>query len=440
MNPLLAAPDEATFRTALLGGLGAYPTYYEAMAPTQPRRTASCWAGPAAPPPLDAAGFRAALAPGAHVVDGRSRAEFAAGHLPGSLNIELDDSFASYVGWFVPFGARRRARPARAARRGASTRRRSSCSASATTGSTACSRAASRAGRTPAVRTLESLPDDDGRGAPRTGRSPAANGYALDVRDPNEWREDGVVPGAHPDPARRPGRPAGLDPARRPDHGHVQVGSARVASRRACSTPPAVDVRLIARGGAPDWPDDRAPLPVDPDAAPLTTPPATRSRHHARRLDAADPSPAYRDRFLLPTRAPTARPKVYLAGQSLGAQPAAARAAVEAELEAWAHARRRWLVRQGRRLARGRRRDLRESTARLVGARPDEVATLNTLTVNLHLLLATFFRPAGARTAILIDAPTFPSDRYAVESQLRLARARPGERPHRRPATRRRGR
>ncbi len=56
----------------------------------------------------------------------------------------------------------------------------------------------------------------------------------------------------------------------------------------------------------------------------------------------------------------------------------------------------------------------------LVGARPSEVATLNTLTVNLHLLLASFFRPAGERTAILIDAPTFPSDRYAVESHLRL--------------------
>ena len=58
-------------------------------------------------------------------------------------------------------------------------------------------------------------------------------------------------------------------------------------------------------------------------------------------------------------------------------------------------------------------------TAGLVGARPDEVATLNTLTVDLHLLLAAFYRPVGRRTAILIDAPTFPSDRYAVVSQLR---------------------
>ena len=139
---------------------------------------------------------------------------------------------------------------------------------------------------------------------------------------------------------------------------------------------------------------------------------------HARALDAADPLTAYRDRFLLPT-ADDGSPKVYLAGQSLGAQPATARAAVEAELEAWARlgvdgwfARERaWIDADDA---------LRGSTARLVGARPAEVATLNTLTVNLHLLLATFFRPAGARTAILIDAPTFPSDRYAVESQLRL--------------------
>jgi kynureninase len=62
---------------------------------------------------------------------------------------------------------------------------------------------------------------------------------------------------------------------------------------------------------------------------------------------------------------------------------------------------------------------LRDATARLVGARPREIATLEALTVDLHLLLASFFRPSGRRTAILIDAPTFPSDRYAVVSHLR---------------------
>jgi kynureninase len=137
----------------------------------------------------------------------------------------------------------------------------------------------------------------------------------------------------------------------------------------------------------------------------------------ARALDAADPLSTYRDRFLLPVGG-DGRPKAYLAGMSLGAQPVGAREAVERELEAWArlgvdgwfagdHG---WLEADG---------VLREATAGLVGGRPDEVATLNTLTINLHLLLAAFYRPEGRRTAILIDAPTFPSDRYAVDSHLR---------------------
>ncbi len=138
----------------------------------------------------------------------------------------------------------------------------------------------------------------------------------------------------------------------------------------------------------------------------------------ARRLDAEDPLAGYRDRFLLPARSDGSL-KVYLAGQSLGAQPVAARAAVEVELDAWSRlgvdgwfaSHGAWMAADGA---------LRESAATLVGARPAEVTTMNTLTVNLHLLFATFYRPAGDRTAILIDAPTFPSDRYAVESQLRL--------------------
>jgi len=150
----------------------------------------------------------------------------------------------------------------------------------------------------------------------------------------------------------------------------------------------------------------------------VTTAEADLGEARARRLDAADPLARYRDRFLLPPGA-DGHPKAYLAGQSLGAQPVTARSEVEMELDAWARlgvdgwwARERsWLEADDA---------IRVATARLVGARPGEVATLNTLTVNLHLLLATFFRPAGARTAILIDAPTFPSDRYAVESQLRL--------------------
>ena len=132
--------------------------------------------------------------------------------------------------------------------------------------------------------------------------------------------------------------------------------------------------------------------------------------------DAADPLAAQRERFHMPV-GPDGSPRIYLAGQSLGAQPRSAREAVEAELEAWArlgvqghfHEGATWVSYDE---------PMREPTARLVGALPDEVATMNTLTVNLHLLLASFFRPSGDRTKILIDAPTFPSDRYAVESQL----------------------
>ena len=136
----------------------------------------------------------------------------------------------------------------------------------------------------------------------------------------------------------------------------------------------------------------------------------------ARALDAADPLSDWRDRFALPSGR-DGRPKAYLAGMSLGAQPVDARAAVERELDRWAalgvdgwFGPDGWLEADGA---------VREMTARIVGARPDEVTTANTLTINLHLLLAAFFRPQGRRTMILIDAPTFPSDRYAVASQLR---------------------
>ena len=148
----------------------------------------------------------------------------------------------------------------------------------------------------------------------------------------------------------------------------------------------------------------------------MTTIKAPIGEASARALDAADPLATWRDRFNLPIGS-DGRPKAYLAGMSLGAQPVGARQAVERELDAWARlgveawfGDEGWLEKDG---------VVREATAGIVGARPSEVATLNTLTINLHLLMAAFFRPSGRRTSILIDAPTFPSDRYAVDSQLR---------------------
>ena len=141
------------------------------------------------------------------------------------------------------------------------------------------------------------------------------------------------------------------------------------------------------------------------------------SEAYARVLDAADPLTALRDRFLLPVGA-DGTAKAYLAGQSLGAQPRTARAAVERVLDAWATLGvdghfdpAGWLDLDER---------LRGSSARLVGAQAHEITTVDALTIGMHLLLATIYRPSGRRRAILIDAPTFPSDRYAVESHLRL--------------------
>lgn len=138
----------------------------------------------------------------------------------------------------------------------------------------------------------------------------------------------------------------------------------------------------------------------------------------ARALDRADPLASFRGAFRLPVDA-DGRALVYLLGNSLGAMPHAARADVEEILEAWprygvegfATGERPWMTYQDA---------LREPLARLVGARPGEVVTMNTLTVNLHLLLASFYRPRPGRTRVLMEARAFPSDTYAVTSHLHL--------------------
>ncbi len=146
------------------------------------------------------------------------------------------------------------------------------------------------------------------------------------------------------------------------------------------------------------------------------------SEAHARALDDADPLTALRERFRVP-RGDDGTPIAYLAGQSLGAQPIAAEAAVQGILDAWARRGvegffdpKAWQGLDDR---------IRGPVARLVGAHEAEVTTTATLTVGLHLLLATGYQPHGERRAILIDAPTFPSDRYAVASHLRLRGADP---------------
>jgi len=137
----------------------------------------------------------------------------------------------------------------------------------------------------------------------------------------------------------------------------------------------------------------------------------------ARALDAADALAHWRDGFSIP-RGADGTELTYLCGHSLGLAPRAARTRVLEELEDWErlgvrgheHARRDWI---------GYAERLQAPLGVLAGAAPQEVVAMNSLSVNLHLLLVSFYRPAAARHRILIEAGAFPSDRHVVTSQLR---------------------
>ncbi len=103
-NPLLAAPDFAEFSTELRGELMAYPRYYRYMAPIN-RHGAPVLGHVPDLPAITAPDLAGRLGGDAWVVDGRDRDAFAAAHIPGSVNIELNSGFASYVGWMLPFDA-----------------------------------------------------------------------------------------------------------------------------------------------------------------------------------------------------------------------------------------------------------------------------------------------------------------------------------------------
>ena len=138
---------------------------------------------------------------------------------------------------------------------------------------------------------------------------------------------------------------------------------------------------------------------------------------YAVEMDARDPLAPFRQRFHIPRRN-NGEECIYLCGHSLGLQPKSARAYVEQELEAWAELGVEGHF-QGKNPWMPYHRLLTEQTARLVGAQPLEVVVMNSLTVNLHLMMASFYRPTTARYKILIEQGAFPSDQYAVKSQLR---------------------
>ena len=156
----------------------------------------------------------------------------------------------------------------------------------------------------------------------------------------------------------------------------------------------------------------------------------------ALQLDAEDPLQHFRENFYLPL-GKDGKPLIYFAGNSLGLMPKSAKGIVEEELDNWAklgvdahHATGTpWYTYHEA---------LREPTARLVGAKPLEVICMNSLTVNLHLMMATFYRPTKSRFKILMEEPAFPSDTYAIKTQIAhhglnpkdtlvLARPRKGE-------------
>src|SRR5438045_5261061 len=136
----------------------------------------------------------------------------------------------------------------------------------------------------------------------------------------------------------------------------------------------------------------------------------------ALQFGSEDPLRHFRQKFHLPLGKDD-RPLIYFAGNSLGLMPKAARAIVEEELDNWArlgvdahHATGTpWYTYHE---------PLREPTARLVGAKAVEVICMNSLTVNLHLMLATFYWPTKSRFKILMEEPAFPSDTYAIKTQI----------------------
>ncbi|WP_338876507.1 kynureninase [Spirosoma sp. SC4-14] len=148
----------------------------------------------------------------------------------------------------------------------------------------------------------------------------------------------------------------------------------------------------------------------------------------AQQLDHADPLRQFRDRFYIPQHA--GKPVVYLCGNSLGLQPKCAREVLNQELNTWQNlgvegwfeqregAEQSWL---------SYHKSCKESLAQIVGAEQVEVCPMNALTVNLHLLLASFYQPTDKKNRILTIAGDFPSDQYALETHIKHRGLSPSE-------------
>ncbi|MES2652368.1 MAG: kynureninase [Bacteroidota bacterium] len=137
----------------------------------------------------------------------------------------------------------------------------------------------------------------------------------------------------------------------------------------------------------------------------------------AQRLDFEDPLRKMRDEYLFPVL--NNKPFIYLCGNSLGLQPKVAKEVLDVQLtnwqnlavEGWFEGDSPWMFYH---------KELKKLMAPIVGAKPIEVCPMNTLTVNLHLLMVSFYQPKANRFKIIMEAGAFPSDQYAIESQVRF--------------------
>ncbi|RZL20164.1 MAG: kynureninase [Pedobacter sp.] len=142
-----------------------------------------------------------------------------------------------------------------------------------------------------------------------------------------------------------------------------------------------------------------------------------RTIEYAKMLDLEDPIASLRQQFLFPNQ--NGKPFIYLCGNSLGLQPKVAREVMELQLtnwenmavEGWFEGDAPWMYYH---------KTLKGLMAPIVGAKTSEVCPMNTLTVNLHLLMVSFYKPLGKRYKIIMEAGAFPSDQYAMESQVRF--------------------
>ncbi|MEJ2595702.1 MAG: kynureninase [bacterium] len=141
------------------------------------------------------------------------------------------------------------------------------------------------------------------------------------------------------------------------------------------------------------------------------------SLEFARRMDQEDKLAPFRKEFFVPPHSDGSS-SIYFCGNSLGLQPDSVQSYIQQELDDWknlgveghVHGKNPWLSYHEL---------LTEPMARIVGAKPLEVVFMNTLTTNLHLLMATFYKPTAERYKILIESDAFPSDRYAIASQIK---------------------